>query len=185
MANIKVSEMTEASTFEDGDYTMIVQANQNKKITRENVFGDIEEAISTINNNIDDMQDLLNNILPVVLYQNESGSTSSIQLTDNALNYNILIIEWTATSYTDFLKKETSIIILPENKSYSKTSSFYNTTNDQIYSILVTYSIEDNTISINNNRAGTVGASTAYVGNANVFAITKVIGLIKEETQGE
>ena len=31
MANIKVSEMTEATSFDDGDYTMIVQANQNNR----------------------------------------------------------------------------------------------------------------------------------------------------------
>ena len=52
MANIKVSEMTEATSFDDGDYTMIVQANQNKKITRENILGDVEDDISAINTNI-------------------------------------------------------------------------------------------------------------------------------------
>lgn len=38
MANIKVSEMTEATEFNSNDYTMIVQANQNKKINKENMF---------------------------------------------------------------------------------------------------------------------------------------------------
>ena len=38
MANIKVSELTEAVSFEDEDYTMIIQGNQNKKISKENMF---------------------------------------------------------------------------------------------------------------------------------------------------
>ena len=48
MANIKVSEMTEATSFDDGDYTMIVQANQNKKISKENILGDIENNIGNL-----------------------------------------------------------------------------------------------------------------------------------------
>ena len=51
MANIKVSEMTEATEFDDLDYAMIVQSNQNKKITKENMLSDI-------NNNIGDLNDL-------------------------------------------------------------------------------------------------------------------------------
>ncbi len=58
MANIKVSEMTEATAFDDGDYTMIVQANQNKKISKENILGDIEDDISTINSNIGNLSNL-------------------------------------------------------------------------------------------------------------------------------
>lgn len=50
MANIKVSEMTEASVFDDGDYTMIVQANQSKKISKENMFSGIEENIGDLSN---------------------------------------------------------------------------------------------------------------------------------------
>ena len=41
MANIKVSEMTEATEFNNNDYTMIVQANQSKKISKANLFKDI------------------------------------------------------------------------------------------------------------------------------------------------
>lgn len=65
MANIKVSEMTEATSFDDGDYTMIVQANQNKKISKENIFSNLENEISTnasdistINTNIGDLTNL-------------------------------------------------------------------------------------------------------------------------------
>lgn len=74
MANIKVSEMIEATSFDDGDYTMIVQANQNKKISKENMLSDIptiQNNISTINNNIGDLTNL------------ETSDTSSLV---NAIN---------------------------------------------------------------------------------------------------
>lgn len=65
MANIKVSEMTEATSFDNGDYTMIVQANQNKKISKENIFSNLENEISTnasdistINTNIGNLSSL-------------------------------------------------------------------------------------------------------------------------------
>lgn len=38
MASVKVSEMVEATHFDDNDYAMIVQGNQNKKISKENMF---------------------------------------------------------------------------------------------------------------------------------------------------
>lgn len=39
MANIKVSELPTATEFNDDDYVMIVQSNTNKKITKENMYG--------------------------------------------------------------------------------------------------------------------------------------------------
>lgn len=50
MANLKVSEMTEATMFDDNDYTMIVQANQSKKISKENMLGGIETNIGNLSN---------------------------------------------------------------------------------------------------------------------------------------
>ena len=103
MANIKISEMTEATSFDDGDYTMIVQANQNKKISKENMLSDIptiQNNISTINTNIGDLTNLqtpstdnlvnaINSNLPVILYSNEENpvSTGTITLNDNIENY--------------------------------------------------------------------------------------------------
>lgn len=79
MANIKVSEMTEASTFDDGDYTMIVQANQNKKISRENILGDIESNIVNIESEISDIpSNIINTIYPIgSLYINTTGVNPS------------------------------------------------------------------------------------------------------------
>ena len=39
MANIKMSELPTATNFNDDDYTMIVQNNTTKKITKENMYG--------------------------------------------------------------------------------------------------------------------------------------------------
>lgn len=43
MANIKVSELNTATSFNDEDYTMIVQSGENKKITRENIVAPLIE----------------------------------------------------------------------------------------------------------------------------------------------
>lgn len=113
MANIKVSEMTEATSFDDGDYTMIVQANQNKKISKENIFSDLENEISTntsdistINNNIGDLSDLeTEDKSSVVNSINELKNTTTLwegselpagktyRLTDNIYNYRLAIVE--------------------------------------------------------------------------------------------
>lgn len=39
MANIKVSELPSATSFEDEDYVMIIQSNTSKKITKKNMYG--------------------------------------------------------------------------------------------------------------------------------------------------
>lgn len=39
MANIKMSELPTATQFNDDDYTMIVQNNTSKKISKENMYG--------------------------------------------------------------------------------------------------------------------------------------------------
>ena len=129
MANIKISEMTEATVFDDGDYTMIVQANQNKKIARENILGDIEDDISTINTNIssintnigdltqlktaskDNLVNSINNLCPTILYSNVEGSATNITLSDNIENYDFYEITFsrggngynTVRMSTDFL----------------------------------------------------------------------------------
>lgn len=95
MANIKVSEMTEATSFDDGDYTMIVQANQNKKISHENILGNIKDDISTINNNISLINTNISNITGQILWTNpnptSSFSTQTITLSsDNYDMYEVI-----------------------------------------------------------------------------------------------
>ena len=48
MANIKVSELPTATSFEDDDYVMIVQSNTNKKITKENMYGNYNYSSNEI-----------------------------------------------------------------------------------------------------------------------------------------
>lgn len=102
MANIKVSEMTEATSFDDGDYTMIVQANQNKKISHENILGNIENNISTINTNIGNLSNLettditnivnsINSLMPKILWTNPNptSSFSAQTITLNSSDYDM------------------------------------------------------------------------------------------------
>ena len=96
MANLKVSEMTEATSFDNGDYTMIVQANQNKKIMKENIFSNLENEISTnasdistINTNIGNLSNLatedktsivnsINELKNAEIYSTEEVKTNKI-----------------------------------------------------------------------------------------------------------
>lgn len=120
MANIKVSEMTEATTFEDGDYTMIVQANQSKKISKENIFNDLEDEISsntndisTINDNIGTMANLktqittdlvsgINSIIDADIYSTTEVKTNKIWI-DNKPIYRKVINFGTLPNTTDKL----------------------------------------------------------------------------------
>lgn len=97
MANIKVSELTEATVFDDEDYTMIVQANQNKKITKENMFDSINDEIGDLTDletsDISSLVNAINSLLPVILYDNDSNTSASVTLNDTSANYSRFIIE--------------------------------------------------------------------------------------------
>lgn len=52
MANIKVSELNTATSFNDEDYTMIVQSGENKKIAKNNLLSTTEAQIATISDKL-------------------------------------------------------------------------------------------------------------------------------------
>ena len=115
MANIKVSEMTEATSFDDGDYTMIVQANQNKKISKENIFSNLENEIntnasdiSTINTNIGDLTNL------------KTVDTTNIVNSINSLTGTIL---WTNLSPNNPISSATTITL--SSSDYDMLEVFY------------------------------------------------------------
>lgn len=85
MANIKISEMTEATIFDDGDYTMIVQANQNKKISKENMLSEVGELsnLETINksnivNSINEVNNIATNNAKDNIYSLSETDTGKI-----------------------------------------------------------------------------------------------------------
>lgn len=103
MANIKVSEMTEATTFDEDDYTMIVQANQNKKITKTNMFDDINNNIGDLTQletaNKDNLVNSINNLCPTILYSDSEGSAINLTLTDSIENYDFYEIIFARDGY--------------------------------------------------------------------------------------
>lgn len=52
MSEVKVSELSEASSVNDEDLVMIVQNNINKKVKKETLFEETEEAINEVANRI-------------------------------------------------------------------------------------------------------------------------------------
>lgn len=112
MANIKVSEMTEATVFDDGDYAMIVQANQNKKILKENMLNGVEEEIGDLTSlATTDKTDLVSainenntniaNITGQILWTNPNPSSpisSTQEISLSSSNYDILEVFYFQTT---------------------------------------------------------------------------------------
>lgn len=116
MANIKVSEMTEATSFDDGDYTMIVQANQNKKISKENILGNIENGISVLTNQV-------LNITGQILWTNSNPTSefSAQTITLSSSDYDLLEVFYKKTkddmfvNSTRFFKGTCSLLFQIDN----------------------------------------------------------------------
>ena len=170
MANIKVSEMTEATSFDDGDYTMIVQANQNKKISKENMLSDIptiQNNITTINNNIGNLTNLetsdkssivnsINSLTPKILWTNPSPTSNfaSQNITLSSSNYDMLLwIFSTGTSNSQY----TSFYTIKGKGVYA--SWVYNSTflaREINYSTDTQYAVGDNKTNGTTNNASTI-----------------------------
>lgn len=74
MANVKVSELPETTNFYNDDYMMVIQSNQNKKISKENMLNNLA-------------------ILPKILWSNPNPTSeiSSIQtITLSSDDYDVL-----------------------------------------------------------------------------------------------
>ena len=139
MANIKVSEMTEATSFDDGDYTMILQANQNKKISHENILGNIKNNISTINNNIGNLSNLetddktsivnsINELKNAEIYSTEEIKTNKIWI-DNKPIYRKVIdfgaFPNTSDKYVDLNINDLDFIVSFQVLGYDTTNKNY------------------------------------------------------------
>lgn len=111
-----------------------------------------------------------------VLYSDATGSTSSVTLTESALNYRKIVIEWKANQYPEFLGTQYTEVFNPANTTYTFSNSFWNADNTRIYVVNTAYTVNDDVITISQNKSGAVSANSAYGGAVNVMAITKVIG---------
>lgn len=197
MANIKVSEMTEATVFDDGDYTMIVQANQNKKIARENILGDIEDDISTINTNIssintnigdltqlktaskDNLVNSINSLTSYTLFENLEGTSDSITLSDSKDNYTYLELFYNGNNGS---ASSVKMDAQNENKVNLFTANYYNST---LYIQNETIQVEGNTITRGTKVETALKNNTAVsIYSASIF-ITKVIGYKELIDEGE
>jgi len=109
MANIKVSEMTEATSFDDGDYTMIVQANQNKKISKENMMSEVGELAnlettnkSNIVNSINEVNSIATNNAKDNIYSLNEIDTGKIWIDGKPIYKKTLYISSLPNATTDY-----------------------------------------------------------------------------------
>ena len=88
MANIKVSELPTATHFDDDDYVMIVQSNTNKKITKENMYGNYKYSTTetVIGSWIDDKP-----IYRKVIYVGFLPNSGSLETSHNIQNLDKII----------------------------------------------------------------------------------------------
>lgn len=108
MANIKVSEMTEATVFDDGDYAMIVQANQNKKILKENMLSEVGDLSnletidkSDIVNSINEVNGIAVNNAKDNQYSQTEIDTGKVWLNNKTIYKKTLVYNVTGSTTTD------------------------------------------------------------------------------------
>lgn len=127
-----------------------------------------------VENSIDELD---NSIIGEVLYENSTGTLTSLTVNVDLTGYKKIVLELVSNAYTEWFKTEYLEIYNPQNKSYTKSFAFYNHSNNRVYVVCPRYVISyNNTITIENNQAGAVGANEAYTAAADCFKITKVIG---------
>lgn len=130
MANIKVSEMTEATSFDDGDYTMIVQANQNKKIVKENLLGNIEANIGDLSQlETSDKTNLVNAVNEIknsknYLVQTFSNASCTQNSSNNLAGVNLTTGVWVVVG--NFKYSGSDLRYYFNISSYGETSSYDN-----------------------------------------------------------
>lgn len=172
MANIKVSEMTEATSFDDGDYTMIVQANQNKKISKENMIGNIESNIGTLSNleTVDksNIVNSINSLVPVALFNGTTADT--VTLSDSAANYSYIEIFFEGANNFSSVK-----VFEPNNKNVYLISGWLNNnTNGNIK--IANVNISGTSITKINYSAINYSTNSIFTNEENGITIRKVLG---------
>lgn len=147
--------------------------NQNADIPATNKVQDIDmnEIKSVVNNNANEFNSFKQELIPTVLYENQSGSTSNITLNDNISNYTFYEITFsrggkgynTVRMSTNFL---TNVCLM---------TSFYGGNLYRIY--MTNISISGTTLTINYGRYLNVADNaTLSTGEESSVLIYKVIG---------
>lgn len=96
MANVKISELTATTSFGDNDYTMIVQSNENKKITKTNMFGSITGQIGNMANlktqNTSDVVSAINSTIDSEVYSTTEVKTDMIWVDEKPIYRKVIVI---------------------------------------------------------------------------------------------
>ena len=167
MANIKVSELAEATSFDNGDYTMIIQGNQNKKISKENMLanvGDISDLETTDKSNV---VNSINSLIPIVLFDGET--TGNVTLNDDSKKYSSLEIFYESTGNYNSVK-----VLSPNGKNVFLISAWFGNNVDGNIKI-AKIKISNNIISKINYTAFKYGGSDPAF-EENSITIRKVLG---------
>lgn len=118
----------------------------------------------------------INSMFAKSLYSSSNYSTN-IKLDDDAQNYKYFVIRMTANVYSPAnIKEEDILVVNPDGKECSHSILWYNNTNNQLYGGQIIFTISGNSLTINSNVIGTVGANNAYFTNDGMVKIVEVLG---------
>ena len=145
-----------------------------QKITFENKPS-INSPINATNLNLlqENIENAINTYIPITLYENESGSTGNITLSDNVSNYRFIEIIYGCDGYYFYSKYENA-----NEKKVGFITPFVSTNNGNLFLYTSNYEIFDNEINfltcsnIYVNNSNTIGD----YGNNSYIRIYKVIG---------
>ena len=139
-----------------------------------NTFQDnIEKAISNVQNNINQLEETINNYLPTTLFENESGLTGNITLSDSTANYNSIEIMYGADNYYFYTK-----IYNPNGKHFGLMTPYVSSANENQYLYTSSYLINGSQIQFEKASNTGINSSNSIFdfGTDSYIKIYKVLG---------
>ena len=130
-----------------------------------NELRSLKELNNQVTNNTTKLENLTN-LEPVILYENSSGTTGNITLSESASNFSHLLVFWKTT----YNSTRRGVALAPTGNYWTLSSRDIDVNTYQtVYNVETMYYISGTSLN--------VSKSNNYNGNnSNVFYITKVIG---------
>lgn len=174
-------------TYENKEFLNKNESIADKNKVNDTDLNEIKEVVNGNDDNIGDLTNLnttdkssvvnaINSMFAKSLYSSSNYSTN-IKLDDDAQNYKYFVIRMTANVYSPAnIKEEDILVVNPDGKECSHSILWYNNTNNQLYGGQIIFTISGNSLTINSNVIGTVGANNAYFSNNRMVKIVEVLG---------
>ena len=153
-------------SIEEVSGTENIQFNFTNNNSLSQKIGDLANLETTETNNL---VGAINSLVPTILYNNSTGSTSSITLNDSYTNYKYIEIWGKRSNRYGYTKLDTSV-----SNSISLIVAGPSTSNITFYNALCVFN--DKTLSLSGNAIAISDSAIVGFSASNEVAIVKVIG---------